>query len=84
MEPVRLLQFGCGNMGGAMLAGWLAGGLDPAGVTVVDPYLAAAPAGVRLLSAAPTDETPAQVVLLGFKPQQLADAAAAIQPAVGG
>jgi pyrroline-5-carboxylate reductase len=80
---MRFLQFGCGNMGGAMLAGWLAGGFDSAAFTVVDPYLETAPAGVRLLGAAPAGEAPADVVLLGFKPQQLGDAAAAIVPHVG-
>jgi pyrroline-5-carboxylate reductase len=70
-------------MGGAMLAGWLAGGLDPAGITVIDPCLAAAPAGVRHLSGAPAGELPADVVVLGFKPQQLPDAAPAIAPLVG-
>lgn len=83
MDKVQLLQFGCGNMGGAMLAGWLAGGLDPAGFTVVDPYLETAPAGVRLLREAPAGEPQSQVVLLGFKPQQLGDAAAAVRPTVG-
>jgi pyrroline-5-carboxylate reductase len=80
---LRIFQFGCGNMGGAMLAGWLAGGFDPAAFTVVDPYLAEAPAGVRLLCAAPLDEIAADVVLLGFKPQQLPGAATAITPLVG-
>jgi pyrroline-5-carboxylate reductase len=83
MRPaLRFFQFGCGNMGGAMLAGWLAGGLDPAAFTVIDPFLAAAPEGVRLLDAAP-DEACADVVLLGFKPQQLATAAPAVAPLVG-
>lgn len=66
-----------------MLAGWLAGGLDPRSFTVVDPYLAAAPAGVTHLSQAPAEATPAQVVLLGFKPQQLAEAAPQVAPFVG-
>ncbi len=70
-----------------MLAGWLAGGLDPAAFTVIDPYLAQAPAGTRLLSA-PTDlgegaQDPADVVLLGFKPQQLGAAADTVAPLVG-
>ena len=43
MSLDSILIFGCGNMGGAMLAGWLAGGMDPARVTVVDPFLAEAP-----------------------------------------
>ena len=80
---MRIFQFGCGNMGGAMLAGWLAGGLDPAGFTVIDPYLAFAPAGVRHLPAAPLGEPPAEVVVLGIKPQQLPEAAPSIAPLVG-
>lgn len=84
MTTPAILQFGCGNMGGAMLAGWLADGLEPQGFTIVDPYLAQAPDGVRLLREAPQDEGPVQVVLLGFKPQQLADAAAMVRPHVGG
>jgi pyrroline-5-carboxylate reductase len=77
------LQFGCGNMGGAMLTGWLAGGIAPETFTVVDPYLESAPKGVRLLKAAPDGEGVFDVVLLGFKPQQLPDAAAAVRPFVG-
>lgn len=78
-----LIQFGCGNMGGAMLQGWLAAGFDPAAFTVVDPMLAQAPAGVALLRQAPAAAAPADVVLLGFKPQQFAASAAAIAPHVG-
>jgi pyrroline-5-carboxylate reductase len=78
-----LLQFGCGNMGGAMLTGWLAAGFDPAAFTVVDPLLAEAPAGVSLLREAPQGALPADVVLLGFKPQQFAASAPAIAPHVG-
>lgn len=77
-----LLQFGCGNMGGAMLAGWLAAGFDPAAFTVVDPLLAEAPSGVSLLRAAPAEAIPADVVLLGFKPQRFAASRAAIAPHV--
>ncbi len=76
-----LLIFGCGNMGGAMLAGWLAGGFDPARVTVVDPYLAQAPSGVTLLREVPQQSF--DVVLLGVKPQMLDDVAAALAPALG-
>jgi len=80
---VKILMFGAGNMGGAILAGWLAGGVAPASVTVVDPMLEAAPDGVRLLREAPIGEPPADVVLLGFKPQQLGTAADVIKPHVG-
>lgn len=80
---MTLLQFGCGNMGGAMLKGWLDGGFSADSFTIVDPYLAAAPDGVRLLSAAPEGEGAFDVVLLGFKPQQLPEAATMVQPFVG-
>lgn len=69
----QLLIIGCGNMGGAMLAGWLAAGVDPARLAVLDPALAEAPQGVVLYRSA--DEAGAagghDAVLLGFKPQQL-------------
>ena len=33
-----LVLLGCGKMGSAMLQGWLASGLRPDGVWVLDPY----------------------------------------------
>jgi len=80
---MHIVQFGCGNMGGAMLAGWLAGGFDPRAFSVIDPYCTTVPDGVRLCAAVPADLPLADVVLLGFKPQQLADAVGAVQPLVG-
>ncbi|MGE8135052.1 pyrroline-5-carboxylate reductase [Novosphingobium subterraneum] len=77
------LQFGCGNMGGAMLKGWLGGGYAPEIFTIVDPYLKVAPEGTRLLGSAPEGEGAFDVVLLGFKPQQLPDAVASVRPFVG-
>ena len=75
-----IVILGCGNMGGAMLAGWLAAGLDPARFTVVDPLLSDAPAGVRLLREVPNEQF--ATVLLGVKPQILDEAAAALAPAI--
>lgn len=66
-----------------MLAGWLAGGVPASSFTVVDPFLAKAPGGVTLLREVPADTAAFDVVLLGFKPQQLAEAAAPITPLVG-
>ena len=77
-----ILIFGCGNMGGAMLAGWLRGGMDPARFTVVDPFLAAVPQGVTLLREVPA--TRFDAVVLGIKPQMLDDAAPALAQLVGG
>ena len=73
--PRSLLILGCGNMGGAMLAGWLAGGAAIA-FTVVDPVVSEVPAGVRLLRAVPAE--PFDVVLLGVKPQTLNEVAPAL------
>jgi pyrroline-5-carboxylate reductase len=77
----RILLVGCGNMGGAMLAGWVVGGLDPARFTVVDPVLADAPAGVTLLRELPDGEFDA--ILLGVKPQMLDDVAPSIAALAG-
>ncbi|MBA4009018.1 MAG: pyrroline-5-carboxylate reductase [Erythrobacter sp.] len=67
----HLLLIGCGNMGGAMLAGWLAAGEDPARFSVLDPALPEAPDGVALYRDAAEVPGAHDSVLLGFKPQQL-------------
>lgn len=81
MKIDTILLLGCGNMGGAMLAGWLGGGVAPETFTVVDPYLAEAPAGVRLLRELPDDQFDA--VLLGVKPQMLDAVAPQLAPIAG-
>lgn len=81
---MRVLLVGCGNMGGAMLAGWLAGGFPASTFTVVDPFLAAAPDGVTLRRELPSAEAaPFDAVLLGFKPQQWAEASLPLVPLCG-
>ena len=67
----HLLIIGCGNMGGAMLAGWLAAGESPSRFSVLDPALPEAPAGVALYRNAADVPGTHDAVLLGFKPQQL-------------
>ncbi len=85
MRLEKILIIGCGNMGGAMLAGWLAGGLDTARFTVVDPILEQAPAGVTLRrDLAELDYAVSfDAVLLGVKPQMLGDIAADVLPFLG-
>lgn len=78
----KLLIIGCGNMGGAMLAGWLASGIDPARFEVLDPALESAPEGVVLHRQSPAG-TGYDAVLLGFKPQQLEALSPGLQPLVG-
>ncbi|MGO4852743.1 pyrroline-5-carboxylate reductase [Phaeovulum sp. W22_SRMD_FR3] len=68
-----LVLLGCGKMGSAMLAGWLARGLAPSSVYVLDPrpsdWLLAQ--GVAVNAALPS--APA-VVLIAVKPQMMGDA----------
>jgi len=78
MPAGPLLLLGCGKMGGALLRGWLARGLKPATVAVVEPNPAAmvdlAGSGVRILadlSSLPDDFKP-RLVLLAVKPQMMA------------
>lgn len=74
---MEVLILGCGNMGGAMLAGWLAAGV-PLELTVVDPVVTEVPAGVRLLRQVPAERF--DMVLLGIKPQLLGEVAPALAP----
>ncbi|MGJ4937996.1 pyrroline-5-carboxylate reductase [Bradyrhizobium sp. HKCCYLRH3083] len=76
---------GAGKMGGAMLAGWLAGGLDPKRVVIIEPMPSAeitalVAKGVRLN---PTATAPAEVVIVAVKPQMFAEAGPALKPWVG-
>lgn len=73
---------GCGNMAGAMLTRWLACGLEPAALTVIRPSGVAPAEGVRVLTAIPDEPAPG-VLLLGVKPQKLAEIAPAVAGAVG-
>ena len=72
-----LVLVGAGKMGGAMLAGWLDGGLDPAAVVAIDP---APPADTAALLAehgiVPRADAPgvkARVLVVAVKPQLMAD-----------
>ncbi|MET1755459.1 pyrroline-5-carboxylate reductase [Novosphingobium sp. RD2P27] len=78
----QILIVGCGNMGGAMLQGWLKGGLDPSRFTIADPGLEAAPESVALLREVP--DRVFDVVLFGVKPQLLDAVAPQVAKTVGG
>ncbi|KQK29333.1 pyrroline-5-carboxylate reductase [Bosea thiooxidans] len=82
--PQSLVLIGAGKMGGAMLEGWLRIGIDPKGVSLIDPKLSdemvelANQKGMRLNPSA--KEIPAaDVVVLATKPQMLDTAAPAVQ-----
>jgi len=78
----KILIVGCGNMGGAMLAGWLAAGLDAARFEVLDPALENTPPGVTVYREA-AQAGGHDCVLLGFKPQQLGVLAPGLQAVAG-
>ncbi len=73
-----LVLLGCGKMGSAMLAGWLARGLPPASVWVTDPFPSdwLQAQGVHLNADLP--DQPA-IVLVAVKPQMMAEALPTLQ-----
>lgn len=84
-----LVLAGAGNMGGAMLAGWLERGLDPARIIVQDP---APPAPIRdllakhgITSTTKVDSTdrPPAVLLIAVKPQIMDDVFPALAKLAG-
>jgi pyrroline-5-carboxylate reductase len=83
MEKTRiaadgLVLLGCGKMGSAMLSGWLARGLPPGSVWVIDPKPSVwvRAQGVNLNTDLP--DAPA-IVLVAVKPQMMADALPTLQ-----
>lgn len=81
-----LTLVGAGKMGGALLKGWIAGGLDPAGTIVIDPQagsdIAAYCAGQGI--ALNPDAAPvARILVLAIKPQVLEAAAPTLAGLIG-
>jgi pyrroline-5-carboxylate reductase len=86
--PASVVLVGAGKMGGAMLEGWLAIGLDGERVTILDPNPSAeltAFAASRKLALNPplAGSPPAEVVVLAIKPQMLDQAVAAVSGLIG-
>ena len=83
-----LLLVGAGKMGGALLAGWLRQGLDPASVYVQDPTPAPESAalmashGIRVRHQAKLPASPA-VIVVAVKPQVIDEVLPALGPAIG-
>jgi pyrroline-5-carboxylate reductase len=81
-----VLLVGAGKMGGALLEGWLARGLDPADIAVLDPSPPAAVAqflSARKILREPDPKTfAADAVFFALKPQMAAAAAPLLVPFV--
>ena len=74
--PNRILMIGCGNMAGAILAGWLRAGLDPARVSIFDPFAKNLPEGTTHFTEVPSEHAAPDFVMIGVKPNMLRDVAA--------
>jgi pyrroline-5-carboxylate reductase len=78
---------GAGKMGGAMLSGWLAQGLDAKRVVAIEPYpsddiRALAARGVRL-NPSPKDAGNITALVVALKPQAFREAGPALRPFAG-
>ncbi|MEN8841325.1 MAG: pyrroline-5-carboxylate reductase [Octadecabacter sp.] len=73
IETRGMVLLGCGKMGSAMLAGWLANGLPASSVWVLDPYPSdwLKSTGVHINEGVP--EAPA-IALIAVKPQMMGEA----------
>ena len=83
--PRTLVLAGAGKMGGALLRGWIAGGLDPAGVHVLDPHCDAATAAfceANGMARTPPEAAP-DVLVLAVKPQTFAADPGSFAPLAG-
>ena len=77
--PTPTWFIGCGNMGGAIVAGWRSAGIDLTNATVIRP--SGTPVeGVRTVTALPEAGVPPRLVVLAFKPQKLDEVAPQLQP----
>lgn len=74
-----LVLLGCGKMGQAMLAGWLAAGLPPRQVWIVEPTPAPSLAGLGVRVNEPLPAR-AAVVVLAVKPQMMPEALPQVAP----
>ena len=83
-----IVLVGAGNMGGAMLSGWLKNGVPGASVTVVDPSPSEAmrammsDAGATHVTALPNGAS-ADILFLAVKPQLMDGVLPPLKPAVG-
>lgn len=72
--PVPTWFAGCGNMGGAIVAGWRSAGVDLSSAVAIRP--SGTPVeGVRTVTTYAEAGRSPELVVLGFKPQKLDDAA---------
>ncbi|UTW54968.1 pyrroline-5-carboxylate reductase [Kordiimonas sp. SCSIO 12610] len=88
-----LVLLGCGNMGGALLDGWLKSGLQADAVYIIDPALTEKANRAEMFQAFPeaniiarADDLPATIhvkaILVAIKPQMMATVLPSVKPAL--
>lgn len=82
--PKTLVLIGAGKMGGAMLEGWLRIGMNPGGISLIDPnpsdeMVALASEKGMALNPSADAIAPTEVLVLATKPQMLDTAAPSVQ-----
>ena len=88
-DDISIALIGAGNMGGALLGGWLAEGFSAARITIIDPSppermrSIILSSGVRHLLSAPEDFYP-HVMVLAVKPQIMGVVLDGVRSIVGG
>ena len=82
----RLVLLGAGKMGAAMLEGWLARGLDPRKLTVLEPQPVKAVQALKRRGVALNPKgkaAPASAIVIAVKPQSAPEALPALAPYAG-
>jgi pyrroline-5-carboxylate reductase len=77
--PSPMLLFGCGNMAGAMVDGWMAAGIGAEHFHIVEPYAQNLPEGAAHFTSAAQADQKYDTLLIGIKPQMLAELAGDIR-----
>lgn len=85
-DPMKtLVLVGAGKMGTALLQGWIRIGLDPAGITVLEPHPSPEIAALadRGLNLNPARVEPATIIVIAVKPQVAGEVVAGLVPRIG-
>lgn len=83
-----LLLAGCGNMGAALLQGWIAAGIPAESIRIIEPSgadraVAAGASAAQVFAEAPTDGVMPRAIVLAVKPQIIGSVAPALHPLIG-
>ncbi len=83
-----LLLAGCGNMGAALLQGWIASGIPANAIRIIEPSgadraVAAGADAVQVFTSAPTDGIIPRAIVLAVKPQIIGSVTPSLRPLIG-